>query len=356
MSTEVKVIRVLYIITLSLALLVFVSPFFISIIFAATVALALFPVLLKLEAKGMKRKRAAALLTVLFTIVISIPLFFFLIKGTIAVTGQLEKMAINEKLRDQGVTELVSDLRHEFVVSIHNYSSKYEFLTFLNEKKIESYLTMVNNFLLVFFQGLATSLPEVFILLLIMILCTYSLLKNASNVRRFFQKIFGFSDEKMDRIVALYIMDSRQVYISNIATGGIQSIIVATGVSLLGLGDWFLVFFVTLILSFIPVIGAAPVAFLFALLAFFKGNSTSAIILLVLGSFTGVVDNLLRPWLASFGESRIPPIVAFVCVIGGALLMGFPGLFVGLLVGSIAYDTLPIFWEELHSKKFFDRG
>jgi len=351
MSNEVKVVRVLYLVVLTLALLVFVSPFFISFIFAATVSLALFPLLLKLENKGMQRKRAAALLTFVFAIVISIPLFFFLIKGTLAVTSQLEKMSINEKIRDQGVSELVTDLRHEFVTSIHTYAGKYEFLSFLNEKKIDSYLGMINSFLLNFFQGLATSLPTMFILLLIMVLCTYSFLKNAHNVRSFFQKIIGFSDEKMDRLVQIYIMDSRQVYISNIATGGIQSIIVATGVALLGLGDWFLVFFVTLILSFIPVIGAAPVAFLFALIGFFKGNNTAAIILLVLGAFTGVIDNMLRPWLATFGESKIPPIVAFVSVIGGALLLGFPGLFIGLLVGSIAYDTLPIFWEELQSKK-----
>lgn len=349
--TEVKVIRILYLVILSIALLVFVSPFFVSLIFAGTVSLALFPLMLKLENKGMKRKRAAALLTVLFSIIISIPLFFFLIKGTIAVTSQLEKLSINEKLRDQGVTELVSDLRHEFVNAIMKMSQKYEILKFLDQRKIESYLMMINNFLLTFFQGLATSLPTMFILLLIMILCTYSLLKNATSVREFFQKIFGFSDEKMDKIVSIYIMDSRQVYISNIATGGIQSLIVATGVALLGLGDWFLVFFVTLILSFIPVIGAAPVAFMFALIAFFKENNTAAIILVVVGSFSGVIDNMLRPWLASFGESKIPPIVAFVCVIGGALLMGFPGLFIGLLVGSIAYDTLPIFWNELHSKK-----
>lgn len=348
---EEKVVRVIYLVVLTLALLTFVSPFVISIIFASTVSLAMFPLLLKLEAKGMKRKRAAALLTTVFAITISIPVFFFLIKGTLAVTNHLEKMQINEKLRDQQVTELVSDIRHDVVDNIQKLTSKYEFLGFLNERKIDSYLSMVNRYLLGFFQGVAASLPTMFILLLIMILCTYSLLKNAHNVRNFFQKVFGFSDEKMDRIVQIYIMDSRQVYISNIATGGVQSIIVATAVSLLGLGDWFLVFFVTLILSFIPVIGAAPVAFLFGALAFLKGNNTAAIILLVVGGFTGVIDNLLRPWLATFGESKIPPIVAFVCVIGGALLLGFPGLFIGLLVGSIAYDTLPIFWDELNSKK-----
>lgn len=351
MTTEIKVVRVLYITLLTLALLVLVSPFFVPIIFAGTVALTLYPFQLKLESKGLKRNRAAALLTTLFAIVISIPLFFFLIKGTIAITTKLEKMAFNEKMKDQGVQEIVSEVREEFIGAIQKLSSKYEFLDFLTEKKIDQYLVMVNNFLLNFFQGVAASLPTMFIMLLIMILCTYSFLHNANDVRSFFQKVTGFSETRMKELTNIFIKDSRQVYLSNIATGGIQSVMVATGVSLLHLGDFFLVFFVTLILSFIPVVGAAPVAFVFAIVAFLKGNTTAAIILGVLGLVTGIVDNILRPWLASFGESKIPPIVAFVCVIGGALLLGFPGLFIGLLIGSYAYDTLPIFWEELHSKK-----
>jgi predicted PurR-regulated permease PerM len=350
MAKEAK-IRILYIIILTIAMLVLVSPFIIAIIFAGTVSLALFPLLLKLERKGLKRKTAAALLTTIFAIIISIPMFFFLIQGTIAVTSQLQKMSINEKLRNQGVQELVTDIRHDFVVAIQKYSSKYQFLSFLDEKKIDQYLGIVNNFLLNFFQGLAGSIPTLAILLLIMIICTYSFLNHAEGVKKFFQKITGFSDERMKEVTGIFIKDSRQVYISNIATGGIQSLIVAIGVTVLGLGDFFLVFFLTLILSFVPVVGAAPVAFLFALLAFLKDNNTAAIILVVLGSFTGVIDNLLRPWLTSFGESKIPPVVAFICVIGGALLLGFPGLFIGLLIGSIAFDTLPIFWAELESKK-----
>lgn len=350
MTKETKV-RTLYVIILVLALSFLVWPFLIPIIFGGTVALTLNPVLDRLEARGMRRNRAAALLTTIFGFVISIPLFFFLIKGTIAVTQQLEKLQINEKLRDQGVTELVSDIRHDIVLAVHKYSSKYEFLSFLDERKIDRYLGMINNFLLGFFQDLAASLPTLFILLLIMILCTFSFLNNAHKVRYFFQTITGFSDARMNELTHIFIKDSRQVYLSNIVTGAVQSLMVAIGVSLLRLGDFFLVFFITLILSFIPVIGAAPVAFLFAFLAFLKGNTTASIILVVLGVITGVVDNFLRPWLASFGESKIPPGVAFVCVIGGALWLGFPGLFIGLLIGSYAYDTLPIFWEELENKK-----
>lgn len=351
MANEIKVIRILYIILLSLAFLVLISPFFIPIIFAATVSLTLYPSLLKLEHWGMRRKRAAALLTALFAIIISIPLSFFLIKGTVAITTRLEKMALNEKLKDQGVQEIVTNMRHEFIAFLQRFTNKYEMLDFLNERKIEQYLYTVNNFLLEFFRGIATSIPLLFIYLIIMILCTYSCLNHASRIKNFFQQLTGFNNDRMNELTNIFIKDSRQVYLSNIVTGGVQSLLVAIGVSLLGLSEFFLVFFITLILSFIPVIGAAPVAFVFALFAFLKDNNSAAVILIVLGIITGVVDNVLRPWLATFGESKIPPIVAFICVIGGALLFGFPGLFIGLLVGSYAFDTLPIFWEELNSKK-----
>lgn len=346
MKKEMRM-RVLYIGLIVLAFATFIFPFWISIVFGGSIAFTLYPVQLFLEKKGMKRNHAAALLTSVFALIISIPLTFFLVRGTIVVTRQLEKLSINDRIMAQGVAELVSDLRQDLVQSVHKYSSQYELLDFLTVSKIDKYIGSINQFLLGFFQGIAGSLPTLFILLLVIILCTYSFLKHASSIRHFFQKLTGFSDSKMDELTDIFIKDSRQVYLTNIATGGIQSLIVGTGVKLLGLGDFFLVFFMTLILSFIPVVGAAPVSFIFSMIAFFKGLHTEAFILFGLGVFTGLIDNILRPFIATYGQSKIPPVVAFVCVIGGAYLLGFPGLFIGLLVGSIAYDTLPVFWESL---------
>lgn len=350
MRKEVKM-RVLYIFLLSVGVLVLIFPFIIPIILAATIALTLKPLHIRLMNKGLTSGRAAGILTTIFTFVISIPLFFFVYQGTITVTEKLEELSINEKLREQGVQELVKDIRHDFVAAIQKYSAKYEFLNFLSEKKINEYLSLVNKYLLDFFQSFLAQLPILFILLLIMVLCTFSFLKHSDTIKNIFQKLFGFSDARMDQLTRIFILNSRAVYLSNIATGAIQSLIVATAVRLLGLADFFLVFFVTLIFSFIPVIGAAPVALVFAGLAFLNENTTAAIILVVVSGFTGVIDNILRPWLATFGETNIPPVFAFICVIGGALWLGFPGLFIGLLAGSYAYDTLPIFWEELESKK-----
>lgn len=91
-------------------------------------------------------------------------------------------------------------------------------------------------------------------------------------------------------------------------------------------------------------------AFLIGIFAFFQDEAIAGVIMLVVGGVAGVVDNILRPYLASFGDSNIPALPAFVFVVGGAFLMGFPGLFIGLLVGSFIFDTLPFFWKQMKGK------
>ena len=346
-KTQYQVQRIAYIALLILVSLVIVSPFIIPIVFAGTVALALYPVQLKLEKRNWKRGRAAGFITTFFTIIISIPFMFFMTKGTLMVIEQLEKFSITDQLQVQGMQKVVQNMRQELVQGTQTYLSKLPFANFLTEDKLNVYLKSVNVILLGFFKNLASNIPTVILFLVVMVLCTYAFLNGAAGVRAFFQELFGFNKRKMDQLVGIFLRNSRQVYISNIVTGAVQSLMVATAVYFITGADWFLVFFVTLIFSFVPVIGAAPMAGVFAFVSFFQGNTTGAIILVVLVVFTGLIDNILRPWLASFGESKAPGVVSFIFVIGGALLIGFPGLFIGLLVGSIVYDTLPLFWDEI---------
>lgn len=342
-----QVPRVIYIALLIIMSLFLTFPFLVPVTLAATISLALYPMQLKLERRSWQPRHAAALLTLSFSLLIATPFVFFIAKGTILVTELLNRFAVGENIQGKGLEAAVKTLREDVVRFVLNYTDKTPLANFLTEEKVASYFKSANAYLLSFFQGVATNLPAVTLFLLVMIFCTFSFLKHAGGVRNFFQGLFGFNSRKMDQLVGIFLRDSRQVFVSNVLTGAVQSLLVATGVYLITRSDWFLVFFVTLILSFIPVIGAAPMAFLFAIVAFFQGNPTGAIILLVLGGFTGVIDNFLRPWLASFGHSHAPPIVSFVFVIGGALTLGFPGLFIGLLLGGIVYDTLPLFWEEL---------
>ena len=337
----------LYILFLVLLSSFLISPFFIAILFAATVAFALYPFQLKLERQGWKKTRAAGLIVSLFTFVISIPFMFFVTKGTLLIIDVLERFALGKKIESQGTRHVFQVIRDDVVGKVLKYLEPFPAMNFLTQEKIYSYIQTGNVFLLDFFKSLTGSIPFGLLFFVIIILCTYSFLSGSQKIRNIFQSLFGFTDNRMDQLIVIFLKNSRQVYISNLVTGLIQSGIVATGVYFFSGAEWFLIFFVTLILSFVPVIGAAPMAFLFALVALIQGHSSNSIILFILGGVTGVIDNLLRPLLASYGESSTPASVSFIFVIGGALLFGFPGLFIGLFAGAIAHDTLPIFWKEL---------
>lgn len=340
---EKNAARIIYLTLVLLATGFVVYPFIIPVIFAASIALAMFPLHRFLMNKGLGPRQSAALLTISFTVLISIPLLFFIIKGVSTITSQLQEVSFSE-INKNGVTGIFEGLKGQLVDTVYNVAAKFNAESFFTPAKINGFLKQGSAILLSFFQSFLSSAPLIFLFLLITVACTYSFLKFSSAIRSFFQQLFDFDDVRMDEFVMTFINDSRQVYISNLVTGGVQSLCVATGAAATGTADFFLIFFVTLILAFIPVVGAAPVAFVVGAVAFLSDNTSGAIVMVLVGVFSGVIDNFLRPWLTSYGQSRIPPIAAFICVLGGAILLGFPGLFLGLLLGSIAYDTLPFFW------------
>jgi predicted PurR-regulated permease PerM len=350
-----QVQRITYIVILVLFSLVFISPFLIPILLAGSVSLALYPLQVRLEKKLKRPKWTAVLLTFSFTTIVSIPFIFFLIKGAQTFSGFMAQSSSTNRLSNHGLEYMLKTLRGDIYYKIQHFISNWPFASFFTEKRLDHYLEGVINLLLRFFQNFAADLPSVFIFFLVMVLSIYFFLVHGLGIRVFFQKLFGFDDHRMHKLVTIFISNARQIYFSNIVTGTIQSIIVATGIYFVVKVDWFVVFFITFVLSFVPVVGASPIAFLFTIFAFIQGNSLGAFILFGLGCFAGVIDNLLRPWLASFGESKISPVVALVFVLGGALLLGLPGLFIGLLVGAISFDSIPLFWEEVASERSVEK-
>ena len=107
-KTQYQVQRVLYIVIMIGLSLFVVAPFIIPILLAATVALALYPLQIRLEKRKWKRTRAAGLITTLFTGVISSPFAIFLAKRTMLVIEQLEDFKVGDKLKDQGLQQVVA--------------------------------------------------------------------------------------------------------------------------------------------------------------------------------------------------------------------------------------------------------
>ena len=70
----------------------------------------------------------------------------------------------------------------------------------------------------------------------------------------------------------------------------------------------------------------------------------------VISIISGLADNIIRPYLASMGEVEVDGFISFMAVIGGVIVLGLPGLFVGPLLASLIYGLIPIIFEEYFPK------
>ncbi|HYQ26295.1 MAG TPA: AI-2E family transporter [Polyangiaceae bacterium] len=103
---------------------------------------------------------------------------------------------------------------------------------------------------------------------------------------------------------------------------------------------------VTVFASLIPSVGSAlvwvPVTAGLAL----TGRPGAAVVMLVVGLFVSVIDNLLRPWFARYAELRLHSLALFVAMLGGIVLFGAWGLLLGPLLVRWASEGLSMLREQ----------
>jgi len=148
----------------------------------------------------------------------------------------------------------------------------------------------------------------------------------------------------------------RKVFVSNVVTGIIQAIIVASGAYFCKVGDFIVIFFTTFCLSFIPMIGAGPFGAFLSLLIFLDDRPGAGIAMVVVSIVSGIIDNIIRPYLSSNGAVEVPWIINFFAIIGGVFTMGLAGLFIGPLIASLTFGLLPIILEEYFPKSYKSSG
>lgn len=161
------------------------------------------------------------------------------------------------------------------------------------------------------------------------------LLSNASNNTKFchliFKRILG---DKAAEFEELTVVTIRSVTNGVVGVALIQSVFASIGfvvVGLPGAGLWSAVFLVTAVLQagFLTLIPAV-------IYAFALSSTKTAIMFLIWSVIVGSMDNILKPILLGRG-SKVPIGVIFIGVIGGFMVLGIIGLFIGAVVLSVGY-------------------
>lgn len=127
----------------------------------------------------------------------------------------------------------------------------------------------------------------------------------------------------------------RGVVYGILGTGLLQALMAGIGFLIAGVPGAALLALLTFFLSVVPV--GPPLVWLpAALWLFSQGKTGWGVFLLIWGVVVSSVDNVVKPWLISQG-SDLPFILIFFGVLGGALVFGFIGVFIGPTLLAVGY-------------------
>lgn len=324
------------------AFLHILSPFFIPIILGGILAMALSPFVSFFMKKGMSRTKAINTLIATIFLIGLVPSILFFIRGANVVYNLFNQ---------QGIMDKVKDYQNQIMVFLDRQANTFGFSTQQLQQYTDQVVQNVGQFLLNLFSNFLSQIPDMILVSLITFITIYFFLIEEEKIRKIFDRYFYFTPENGNRFISVLKSSCREVFFSNVLTGIIQSFIVTIGAMLCGIGDGFIIFFITFICSFVPVLGAGPVAFVLSLMSFAQGMFWPGIVMLIISIISGLADNIIRPYLASMGEVEVDGFVSFLAVIGGVIILGLPGLFVGPLLASLMYGAIPIILEEYFPKK-----
>jgi predicted PurR-regulated permease PerM len=150
--------------------------------------------------------------------------------------------------------------------------------------------------------------------------------------------------ERLDQTV-------RAVIKGMLVTALVQGLLAGVAYAVLGVPFPIVLTALTIILAPIPFGGTALVWGPVVVYLFWIGLSVKAVILLAWGiGVVSTVDQVLRPWLIG-REVPIPVLFLVFSVLGGLVLYGPIGLFVGPVLVSVFMTALQIYREEYHASE-----
>ena len=155
--------------------------------------------------------------------------------------------------------------------------------------------------------------------------------------------------DKSDEWVTLSTLTIRSVVNGVIGVAVIQSFFALMGMALMGVPlamVWAIgIMFLTIIQIPALLIIGPVIAYVFS-----QGSGTAEIIFAVYMVLVGASDGVLKPILMGRGVD-VPMLVILIGAIGGMMLMGMVGLFVGAVIFALAYTLFGFWMNALHNEE-----
>lgn len=320
-------------------------PFIPSLIWAATIVMATWPFMLKVEAwLWGKRGLAVAAMTIVM-------LFLFIVPFSLAVLAIIEnadKIAVWVKsIQTQPLPTLphwlsgIPILGSRLASAWDSIRTGPEGIT----SRLAPYAGQLLNWFLSQAGGVGLILIQ-FLLTVVIAAIFYSKGEAVSaGIIRFARRLGG---EHGEIIAVLTVHTVRGVALGVVGTALIQSLLGGLGLIVSGVPAVAILTAVMFILC-VAQVGPGLVLIPVVIWLFYSGQTAWGTVLLIWSIFVGTFDNFLRPILIRRGADLPLPLV-FAGVIGGLITFGAVGLFIGPVVLAIIYKLLAVWVDSAEVK------
>lgn len=325
-----------------LSFLYILSPLFYIICWAGIIAFFIYPIYRWIDFK-IKHKRVSSFLLLMILVLLIIgPLLGIL------VTFYYQVFTILEAIKP-----MFEKTPYEFLEGFKKYPKIYELLhkvleifspylpqiqekltQFLTHLIQAGFLSITNLFKFFFSLG--------FQLAFTLITLYYFLVDGEKAVNEVKNLIPGREDQKQ-KIIERVAFILRGVLYGNVLTALIQGTLAFVIYYILGIPHHLLWAFLTMLASFLPLLGTfliwGPIAFYLLI----KGSYLKALILVIYSALIiSNVDNFLKPILIG-GKTKIHNLLIFFSVIGGIVKFGALGLFLGPFILALFLCVIEIY-------------
>jgi predicted PurR-regulated permease PerM len=313
-----------------------VKPFLLAGIWAATLAIATWPLLLRAQAWLFGRRALAnALLTIVLLLILVIPLYLG-IHAIVVNVDQIE--GLSQSLATWSVPQPPDWLERIPLVGA-KLASEWSDIASASSEELTTRVAPYARDAAAWFVGQLGSIGALFVHFLLTVVLTALLYANgeraADGVLRFARRLAGERGESAARLAAAAV---RAVALGIVVTATIQSALVALGFAVVGMPYAAILTAVSFLLA-VAQIGPLPVLIGAVIWVYSTQGAGWGTGYLIWAVICGSVDNVVRPVLIKRGAD-LPLLLIFAGVIGGLLAFGVVGLFIGPVVLAVAYTLL----------------
>jgi predicted PurR-regulated permease PerM len=311
-------------------------PFLVALVWAATVAIATWPLLLRAQSWfGGRRGLAVALMTVVLLLILLVPLYF----AITTITGNVGQIAQWSK----SLATFIRSPPPAWVEAVPLVGARlatgWRQLTAAGPEELSARLAPFGRTVALWFLSRVGNLGLLlaqFLLTTVIAAILYAKGEAAARGTLIFaRRLAGPAGEKAVNLAAQAI---RSVALGVVVTAIVQSVLAGIGLAIAGVPFATLLTAVMFILS-VAQIGPAPVLIGAVILVYSRSGVLWGTGLLVWSIFCVTFDNVLRPLLIKRGAD-LPLLLIFAGVVGGLIAFGVIGLFIGPVVLAVGYTLL----------------